>query len=209
MVYVNQFAFDPQFAPYYLLSKYGDHSNHALFYNDTGIYYFDVNKEKMVRAGDNPFLGQSFKEIAPAIFSNGQQLLYLQAREYRSSKGSSSSRVTRILKLDEPQVSTWQQLGNVNYNSGSVWKNGNAFYYFDQLGDSQLIRATVYHIRDPQTIQSLLKTQPRTDDIRQWIDEQKMVEAKHTTLVEAKTENSSDKYWGFVAPSSLLLFSVL
>lgn len=206
MVYVNQFAFDPQFAPYHLLSKYGDHSNHALFYNDTGIYYFDVNKEKMVRAGDNPFLGQSFKEIAPAIFSNGQQLLYLQAREYRSSKGSSSSRVTRILKLDEPQVSTWQRLGNVNYNSGSVWKNGNAFYYFDQLGDSQLIRATVYHIRDPQTIQSLLKTQPRTDDIRQWIDEQKMVEAKHTTLVEAKTENSSDKYWGFIAP---LIFVVI
>jgi hypothetical protein len=206
MVYVNQFAFDPQYAPYHLLSKYGDHSNHALFYNDTGIYYFDSNKGKMLRAGDNPFLDHSFKEIAPSIFSDGQQLLYLQASVYRAKKGSSSSKMTRILKLDEPLVSTWQQLGNVNYNSGSVWKNGNAFYYFDQLGDSQLIRATVYHIRDPQTIQSLLKTQPRTDDIRQWIDEQKMVEAKHTTLVEANTENRSDKYWAFIMP---LIFVVI
>lgn len=210
MVYVNEFAFDPQYAPYHLLSQHGNHINHALFYNDTGIYYFDLNKKKMHRAGDNPFLGQSFKEIAPLVFSNGKQLLYVQAKTYRSRKGSSYSKVTRILKLDEPLHSTWQKLGDVNYNYGSVWKNGNAFYYFDQLGDSQLVKATIYHIRDPHTVQNLLTAQPRTDDIRQWIDEQKLVEAKHTELVEAKTTKQSDKYWGLLIPILfVVIFSII
>ena len=210
MVYVNEFAFDPKYAPYHLLSEHGDHINHALFYNDTGIYYFDLNKKKMRRAGDSPFLGKAFKEIAPLIFSDGTQLLYLQASEYRSNKGSASSKSTHILKLAEPLQSTWQKLGDVNYNYGSVWKNGNAFYYFDQLGNSQLVKATIYRIRDPQTIQNLLRTQPRTDDIRQWIDEQKMVEAKHTELLEIETTNRSDKYWGLLVPIIFVaIFSML
>lgn len=206
MVYVNEFAFDPQYAPYHLLSEHGAHINHALFYNDTGIYYFDLNKKKMRRVGDSPFLGKAFKEIAPLIFSDGTQLLYLQASEYRSNKGSASSKSTHILKLAEQLHSSWQKLGDVNYNYGSVWKNGNAFYYFDQLGNSQLVKATIYHIRDPQTIQNLLRTQPRTDDIRQWIDEQKMVEAKHTELLEVETTNHSDKYWGLFVPIIFVTF---
>jgi hypothetical protein len=74
---------------------------------------------------------------------------------------------------------------------GSVWKNENTYYYFDQLGYSQLIPQAIYRIHDQSTVAALFAPQIRTDDIRNLVDTDHMIKVKRTELVEIKTKFSS------------------
>lgn len=211
MVYVNQLPFDPQYAPYRVVSESGDHVNHVLFYAKSGVFFYDPEKEKVQRAGDNPFSASNYKEISPLIFSDGKTLIYLQSRRHHSRQEQSSTLSTSILKLNEPLHGDWEKVGDVYQNAGSVWKNGQSFYYFDQLGDSHIIKKTIYRIKDHQTVDYLLNDSPRIDDIRDLIEDHKIVEPEHITLVEAKSMRHSDQYyWAIVFPIALIvMFSAM
>jgi len=197
MVYVNDIPFDKQYSPYHVLSLNGDHVYHALFLSKDGIFYFDKEEKKVLRIRDNPFGSGKFKEIAPLIFSDGQQILYTQAGQSWGNNKSPGlkSESTYINRLDEPVTGPWEKVGMVGGNSGSVWKNGNTYYYFDQLGDSQLISQTIYRITDQATVDALLLPEIRTDDIRKLVRADHMAAVKHTELVVVKTSYSSSYGW--------------
>jgi hypothetical protein len=197
MVYVNDIPFDKQYSPYHVLLLNGSHVYHALFLSKDGIFYFDKQKKKVLRIKDNPFRTGNFKEIAPLIFSDGHQILYTEASQVWGGNKSPGlkSESTHIYRLDEPTTGNWQKIGMVDGNSGSVWKNGDTYYYFDQLGDSQLIPHTIYRITDQTTVDALLATQIRTDDIRTLVHTDHLAKVKRTELVEVKTEFSNGYGW--------------
>ncbi|EHQ24975.1 DKNYY domain-containing protein [Mucilaginibacter paludis] len=193
MVYVNDIPFDKQYSPYHVLSLNGEHVYHSLFLSKDGVFYFDKQEKKVLRIKDNPFGSGGFKEIAPLIFSDGHQILYTEASQiwggYRNPGLKSES--THIFRLDEPTTGTWQKIGMVNGSFGSVWKNGNTYYYFDQLGYSQLINQTIYRITDQATVDALLFPEIRTDDIRKLVDKGHLAKVKRTELLEVKTKFSN------------------
>jgi hypothetical protein len=197
MVYVNDIPFDNRYSPYRVLSLNGSHIYHALFLSKDGIFYFDKQEKKVLRIKDNPFRAGNFKEIAPLIFSDGHQILYTEASQVWGSNKSPGlkSESTHIYRLDEPALGAWQKVGMVDGNSGSVWKNGNTYYYFDQLGVDQLIPHTIYRITDQATIDALLAAQIRTDDIRKLVETDHLAKVKRTELVEVKTEFSNGYGW--------------
>ena len=206
MVYVNDIAFEKQYSPYRVLSLNGGHIYHALFLSKDGVFYFDVKKKKVVRIDDNPFNNGKFTEIAPLIFSDGQQILYTQTEERWGNNKSPGlkSRSTKIYRLEEPGTGSWEKIGMVNHNYGSVWKKGTAYYYFDQLGDTQLIGQTIYRITDQATVDKLLSPEILTDEIRKLIRTDHMAKVKSTELLTAKTSYSSAYGWAIWIPIFLV-----
>lgn len=201
LVYAGKLAFDAAHAPYRLLSEQGRHVNQALFAGNDGIYFFNNQTRQVERAGDDPFAGKAFTAMSPYVFSDGKQVLFLRGRESWSksrSGGGLVSRSTLIYRLMDAPAGEWKKLGDVYHRFGSVWQNGTALYYFDELGATQLVFSPIYRIVDRATADFLLRSQEtlqiRADDIRKLIKDEKMVAPQYEEVLEAKTRYR--KFWG-------------
>ncbi|TDQ79609.1 DKNYY domain-containing protein [Sphingobacterium yanglingense] len=198
MVYVNKIPFDKSYAPYKELSLHGGHIFHSFFLSKSGIFYYDAIQKKVMRIDENPFNESNFTEIEPLIFSDNKRIFYLETSEHWGGRRDPGlkSQSTHIFQLDEPVDPTaWQKVGPVNYKFGAVWKNGNHYFYFDQLGNNQGIRKTIYRITDQTTVNKLLEKDIRTDDIRGLIRDKKMTPVKGKEVLQAKTVHRENSYW--------------
>ncbi|OBU02075.1 DKNYY domain-containing protein [Morganella psychrotolerans] len=190
LVATNNIVFPPEFAPYKVISRYGGHVNHVLFLSAKGVYFYDGKKEKIIRAGDNPFLDNSCQEMAPMVFSCNNQTYYLQGSESWGSNKSPGliSRSTHICLFEDNSSKEWEKTGDVmNHRYGEVWKKGNKYYYFDKLGVTQLVRHTIYEITDKQTLNSLLNDNLRPENIRQMVRNGHLQPVACTSVLQAKT----------------------
>ncbi len=192
MVYVNNQAFDKKFAPYSLLTSYENHTYQQLFLSKEGIYFYETMTKKIVRAGDNIFYNKAYKEIAPYIFYNGQETLFLNAYEiWHSGRRYRHliSRNTAICRLEHlaPNLE-WVKLGQF-YRHGSVWQYGTDYYYFDNYGDGQAIKSAIYKIRDKKTVEVLLSDGLKGGSrfIRKLIKEKRLLLPKYSKLLNAET----------------------
>jgi hypothetical protein len=201
MVYVGAQAFDAARAPYRLISEKGGHVNQALFAGQDGIYFYNSQTRQVERAGDDPFASGAFTALSPFVFSDGRQVLFLRGKESwnRSrSGGGLISRSTLIYRLPDTAGGPWQKLGDVYHRFGSVWRQGDALYYFDEMGATQLVFSPIYRILDPAAADFLLRSQQtlqiRADDIRKLIRDGKMAAIEGEAILEAKTRYR--KSWG-------------
>ena len=149
-VFQEDYSFDREKAPYRVLGNEGGHLNHLVFINREGIYYYDNEEKKQERAGDNFFIGK-IEEITPNIFTDDENLYYFHAynvwRKSRYDNGL-DSRNTEIYSLGKK--TDWKKIEDTSY--GGIWQKGNKYYYFDDLGISQLISNTIYEITDKETL---------------------------------------------------------
>ncbi len=190
MVYFETVSFDKAHAPYTLLSKYSSHVYQTLFLSDDGVYFYNTKDESVERAGDNPFLNGDYEEIAPLVFFDGYQTLYIDAKEHRStgSRGTGNqllARSTSIYELSDDSSESWVKLGEMQ--SGTVWEKGGSFYYFDEYGESQLIFYTIYEIESQNLAEEMLQGDFHREDIRDLINSEKLLPAKGEMLLEART----------------------
>ncbi|MBL1409228.1 DKNYY domain-containing protein [Sphingobacterium faecale] len=198
MVYVNATPFDKSYAPYKELSLHGGHIFHSFFLSKSGVFYYDAVKKEVMRLEENPFNESNFIEIEPLIFSDNKRLLYLETSELWGGRRDPGlkSQSTHIYQLDEPvDPAAWQRVGPVNYNFGAVWKNGIDYFYFDQLGNNQGIRKTIYRVADQATVSKLLEKDIRTDAIRGLIRDGKMTPIKGKEVLRARTVHRENNYW--------------
>ena len=149
-VFQEDYSFDREKAPYRVLGNEGGHLNHLVFINKEGIYYYDNEEKKQERAGDNFFIGK-IEEITPNVFTDDENLYYFHAynvwRRSRYDNGL-DSRNTEIYSLGKK--TDWKKIEDTSY--GGIWQKGNKYYYFDDLGISQLISNTIYEITDKETL---------------------------------------------------------
>ena len=149
-VFQEDYSFDREKAPYRALGNEGGHLNHLVFINREGIYYYDNEEKKQERAGDNFFIGK-IEEITPNVFTDDENLYYFHAynvwRRSRYDNGL-DSRNTEIYSLGKK--TDWKKIEDTN--RGGIWQKGNKYYYFDDLGISQLISNTIYEITDKETL---------------------------------------------------------
>ena len=149
-VFQEDYSFDREKAPYRALGNEGGHLNHLVFINKEGIYYYDNEEKQQERAGDNIFIGK-IEEITPNIFTDDENLYYFHAynvwRRSRYDNGL-DSRNTEIYSLGKK--TDWKKIEDIS--RGGIWQKGNKYYYFDDLGISQLISNTIYEITDKETL---------------------------------------------------------
>ena len=149
-VFQEDYSFDREKAPYKALGNEGGHLNHLVFINKEGIYYYDNEEKKQERAGDNFFIGK-IEEISPNVFTDDENLYYFHAYDvWRRSRYDNGldSRNTEIYSLGKK--TDWKKIEDTSY--GGIWQKGNKYYYFDDLGISQLISNTIYEITDKETL---------------------------------------------------------
>ncbi len=193
--YQGDIRFDSTHLPYSPVSTHSAHAFQLLFESTDGIYFYNKTKNTIERAGNNPFLGSKFKEIAPLVFTDGSQSLIIDASSKWAHGGARNSGdrrhiydATQIYRLDELPEGEWQKLGEVYRHTGSVWKKGNTIYYFDEMGEGQAINHTIYKIADEDTKRLLLDSPLNAADIRKLIVSDKLLPAEKTLLLEAKTK---------------------
>ena len=168
-VFIGDYTFDKEKAPYKVIGNNGTNLYNLIFIGKDGIYYYDSEKKKQLKAGDNIFVG-NIEEITPNIFTDDENIYYFSAHSVRSGSrknlGELLSRNTDIYYLDKKDG--WEKVKDIRESSiGSIWKKGNKYYYFNNLGIFNSIDNTVYKISDKETLNYLLsKADDETDDIK-------------------------------------------
>lgn len=213
MVYVNGQPFDQSKAPYRLLGINLAHANQALFVSKDGFYFYDTEAEKVERAGDNPFADNQFQEIAPDVYTSGNKVYFLKASENWSRKRGLRGRTTHLLELKGLNASSLKKITTHDSRYGSVWQSGNRYFYFDNLGSSQLMPSSIYEINDLATLKLLADSNNiGTDEIRNLSRDNKLTKAEGETILTATTKYASDwddAYWlilGIVAFFAIIAF---
>ena len=168
-VFIGDYSFDKEKAPYKVIGNNGNTLYNLIFVAKDGIYYYDSEKKKQLKAGDNIFIG-NIEEINPNIFTDDENIYYFSAYSVRSgsrkSLGELLSRNTDIYYLDKKD--SWEKVKDIREGSiGSIWKKGNKYYYFNNLGIFHFTDNTIYEISDKEILNYLLsKADDETDDIK-------------------------------------------
>ena len=206
-VFIGDYSFDREKAPYKVLGNEGNHLYNLVFVNNEGIYYYDNQKKKQLRAGDNIFVG-NVEELSPNVFTDDENIYYFHAYEVQKRLKHSSgyvlaSRNTVIYSLGKKDA--WEKLKEIESGTvGSIWKKGNKYYYFDNLGIFQLIDNAIYEIRDKETLEYLLNYNEGSSKIREFIENEKLIKIEGEKKIEIRV-----KYTTFFLPfkiSGLLAF---
>ena len=168
-VFIGDYTFDKEKVPYKVIGNNGTNLYNLIFIGKDGIYYYDSEKKKQLKAGDNIFIG-NIEEITPDIFTDDENIYYFSAYSVRSGSrknlGELLSRNTDIYYLDKKDG--WEKVKDIREGSiGSIWKKGNKYYYFNNLGIFHFTDNTIYEISDKETLNYLLaKADDETDDIK-------------------------------------------
>ena len=168
-VFIGDYTFDKEKAPYKVIGNNGTNLYNLIFIGKDGIYYYDSEKKKQLKAGDNIFIG-NIEEITPNIFTDDENIYYFSAYSVRSGSrknlGELLSRNTDIYYLDKKDG--WGKVKDIREgNIGSIWKKENKYYYFNNLGIFHFTDNTIYEISDKETLDYLLaKADDETDDIK-------------------------------------------
>ena len=206
-VFIENYSFDREKAPYKVLGNEGNHLYNLVFVNNEGVYYYDNQKKKQLRAGDNIFVG-NVEELSPNVFTDDENIYYFHAYEVQKKLKHSSgyvlaSRNTVIYSLGKKDA--WEKLKEIESGTvGSIWKKGNKYYYFDNLGIFQLIDNAIYEIRDKETLEYLLNYNEGSDKIGEFIENEKLIKIEGEKKIEIRI-----KYTTFFLPfkiSGLLAF---
>ena len=168
-VFIGDYTFDKEKAPYKVIGNNGTNLYNLIFIGKDGIYYYDSEKKKQLKAGDNIFIG-NIEEISPNIFTDDENIYYFSAYSVRSGSrknlGELLSRNTEIYYLDKKDG--WKKVKDIREGSiGSIWKKENKYYYFNNLGIFHFTDNTIYKITNKETLNYLLsKADDETDDIK-------------------------------------------
>ena len=157
-VFIEDYSFDREKAPYKVIGNNGSHLYNLAFVNNEGIYYYDNQEKEQLKAGDNIFI-RNVEEISPNIFTDDKNIYYFHAynvwKRYKNAGDVLFSQNTEICYLDKKDG--WEKVKDIRGGIiGAIWKKGNRYYYFDNLGMFQLINNTIYEIRDKETLEYLL-----------------------------------------------------
>ena len=185
-VFMEDYSFDREKAPYKALGNEGGHLNNLVFINKEGIYYYNGEEKKQERAGNNFFTGK-IEEITPNVFTDDENLYYFHAYDvWRKSKYDKGldSRNTEIYSLGKKDA--WKKIEDINNGVyGSIWQKGNKYYYFDNLGIHQLIPNTIYEITDKEILAFLRNNHTK---LRELIRSEKLIPVEGEKKVKIVVE---------------------
>ncbi|WP_462247469.1 DKNYY domain-containing protein [Parvimonas micra] len=193
-VFKGNFRFDESSAPYKVIGNSSSHIHNLFFVSKDGVYFYNQRKNKQVKIGENNFKG-NIEFLDKNVFCDEENIYFLNSYEKYIIRHRSPhirrlySRNSQIVSFDKKEG--WEKVKDIQSNViGSVWTKNGKYYYFDNLGNSQLINDTVFEITDKEVLNELLSDESRitVDRIREIIKDEKMQavsgEAKYTATVK-------------------------
>ncbi|PIM80082.1 DKNYY domain-containing protein [Fusobacterium pseudoperiodonticum] len=183
-VSLEEYIFDKKYIPYQVLGIDSAHVKDLLFVSKDGIFFYNSETKEQERAGDNIFKGK-IENILPSVISDDKNIYYLHSYDILRKRRPSSrhahilvSKNIGIFSLGEKK--DWEKIKDIDSGTtGQVWKKGNKYYYFDDLGVSQAIDDVIYEIKDNRTLEKLLDIKYiSTDEIREFVRDKKLIAFK-------------------------------
>lgn len=183
-VSLEEYIFDKKYIPYQILGIDSAHVKDLLFVSKDGIFFYNSETKEQERAGDNIFKGK-VENILSSVISDDKNIYYLHSyniyRKKRTKHGYIDILVSKnigIFSLGEKK--DWEKIKDIDFGTvGQVWRKGNKYYYFDDLGVYQLIDDVVYEIVDNASLKYLLETNNINDDtIREFVRDKKLIAFK-------------------------------
>ena len=183
-VSLEEYIFDKKYIPYQILGIDSAHVKDLLFVSKDGIFFYNPETKEQERSGDNIFKGK-VENILSSVISDDKNIYYLHSyniyRKKRTKHGYIDILVSKnigIFSLGEKK--DWEKIKDIDSGTtGQVWKKGNKYYYFDDLGVYQLIDDVVYEIVDNASLKYLLETNNINDNtIREFVRDKKLIAFK-------------------------------
>ena len=180
-VSLEEYIFDKKYIPYQVLGIDSAHVKDLLFVSKDGIFFYNSETKEQERAGDNIFKGK-VENILSSVISDDKNIYYLHSYDVLRKRRPSShhahilvSKNIGIFSLGEKK--DWEKIKDIDSGTtGQVWKKGNKYYYFDDLGVSQAIDDVIYEIKDNRTLEKLLDIKYiSTDEIREFVRDKKLI----------------------------------
>ena len=180
-VSLEEYIFDKKYIPYQVLGIDSAHVKDLLFVSKDGIFFYNSETKEQERAGDNIFKGK-VENILSSVISDDKNIYYLHSYDVLRKRRPSShhahilvSKNIGIFSLGEKK--DWEKIKDIDSGTtGQVWKKGNKYYYFDDLGVSQAIDDVVYEIIDNASLKYLLGTNNiYSSTIRELINNKKLI----------------------------------
>ena len=190
-VSLEEYIFDKKYIPYQILGIGSAHVKDLLFVSKDGIFFYNPETKEQERAGDNIFKGK-VENILSSVISDDKNIYYLHSygiyRKKRTKHGYIDILVSKnigIFSLGEKK--DWEKIKDIHSGTtGEVWKKGNKYYYFDDLGVYQLIDDVVYEIVDNASLKYLLETNDiYGDTIREFVRDKKLIAFKGEEVTTA------------------------
>lgn len=193
-VSLEEYAFNKKYIPYQVLGIDSGHVKDLLFVSKDGIFFYNSETKEQERAGDNIFKGK-VENILSSVISDDKNIYYLHSydiyRKKRSKHGYIDILVSKnigIFSLGEKK--DWEKIKDIDSGTtGQVWRKGNKYYYFDNLGVDQLIDDVIYEIKDNRTLEKLLDIKYiSTDEIREFVRDKKLIAFKGEEVTAASVK---------------------
>ena len=190
-VSLEEYIFNKKYIPYQVLGIDSGHVKDLMFVSKDGIFFYNFERKEQERVGDNIFKGK-VEYILSSVISDNKNIYYLQSyniyKKKRTKHGYRDILVSKnigIFSLGEKK--DWEKIKDIDSGTiGEVWRKGNKYYYFDNLGVYQLIDDVIYEIKDNRTLEKLLDTKYiSTDEIREFVRDKKLIAFKGEEVTTA------------------------
>ena len=190
-VSLEEYIFNKKYIPYQVLGIDSGHVKDLVFVSKDGIFFYNFETKEEERVGDNIFKGK-ITNILSSVISDDKNIYYLQSyniyKKKRTKHGYRDILVSKnigIFSLGEKK--NWEKIKDIDSGTtGQVWRKGNKYYYFDNLGVDQLIDDVVYEIKDNRTLEKLLDIKYiSTDEIREFVRDKKLIAFKGEEVTTA------------------------
>ena len=190
-VSLEEYIFNKKYIPYQVLGIDSGHVKDLVFVSKNGIFFYNFETKEQERVGDNIFKGK-VEYILSSVISDNKNIYYLQSyniyKKKRTKHGYRDILVSKnigIFSLGEKK--DWEKIKDIDSGTiGEVWRKGNKYYYFDNLGVYQLIDDVIYEIKDNRTLEKLLDTKYiSTDEIREFVRDKKLIAFKGEEVTTA------------------------
>ena len=190
-VSLEEYIFNKKYIPYQVLGIDSGHVKDLVFVSKDGIFFYNFETKEQERVGDNIFKGK-ITNILSSVISDDKNIYYLHSydiyRKKRTKYGYRDILVSKnigIFSLGEKK--DWEKIKDIDSGTtGQVWRKGNKYYYFDNLGVDQLIDDVVYEIKDNRTLEKLLDIKYiSTDEIREFVRDKKLIAFKGEEVTTA------------------------
>ena len=187
-VFIEDYSFDREKAPYKVLGNGGNHLYNLFFVAKDGIYFYNTQKKKQERIGNNIFSG-NIEELTPNVFTDDKNIYYFDTYDvWFNGKNTGrilTSKNTIIYYLDKKN--NWKKVSDISDGIvvGTIWKKGNDYYYFDEF----YMKNTIYQIVDNETLDYLLNANNiNHDNMVNLVENKKLIVVNGEEKIRATTE---------------------
>ena len=206
-VFIEDYSFDREKAPYKVLGNGGNHLYDLFFVAKDGIYFYNTQKKKQERIGDNIFSG-NIEELTPNVFTDDKNIYYFDTYDVwfkgKNTGHILTSKNTIIYYLDKKD--NWEKVSDIRDGTvvGTIWKKGNDYYYFDEF----YMKNTIYQIADKETLNYLLNANNiNHDNMVNLVENKKLIVVNGEEKIRATTELSG--VYRFVIKYSKIFIFIL